>query len=658
MLARKITIIIGMTLAARAYAQVGGGGGGVNGGNTGAPGGTVGGGSNLITPGAKTCVASAGIETQCITAISTFVFDGDSITAGSAPANGANSYPSQAAALPEIASRGTVSNVGVAGRTCEQISAAYTAEVHPLSPAVTGKPGYFFLMCGTNNIVADSAAVAYAALQGIWSQAKADGFKVIAMTIPYGSSTSATNVKVDAYNSAIRGGGFPSSNLYDYLIDVNNFLADPFDPLYFQSDHLHPTTFGNTVLARRANDAMSYFGSNGIGENASHYITLGSGSNNVRLSLNSMFNLTTGSNDTAGGESSLQALTTGSDMTGFGYGSCGSAQDAVNGTCIGYLAGNGEISGADFVFIGRQAGAASTATQSVGIGSFALISDTGGNNTAVGYNACGATAAGSFNTCLGASSNTGVGTIGAAVIGAGTNSTNNTLQFQTFNFMDASGNFKMANATATDVGGVAFAKFLAVSGTNQAILSADTAFGGVKIGAVNDTTVYFLANNIAQMTMTKNLLTVTPNISLTGFASAYHGDTTAGNGLGSIVATANATAQGANIGSTLLYTTTATSGGLYEAVCTTIITTADGVSSTLPQCNFIYTDPDTNAASTVTAVATSAGNVIGQLGPIGTRIYLNAKASTAINYSTTGYLSNTASQMKYAVHVALIRIGN
>lgn len=65
MLARKITIIIGMTLAARAYAQVGGGGGGVNGGNTGAPGGTPGGGSNLVTPTAVLCTASTGILTEC-----------------------------------------------------------------------------------------------------------------------------------------------------------------------------------------------------------------------------------------------------------------------------------------------------------------------------------------------------------------------------------------------------------------------------------------------------------------------------------------------------------------------------------------------------------------------------------------------------------------
>lgn len=377
-----------------------------------------------------------------------FVFDGDSLTAGSAPANGANSYPSQAGLLPSLATHGTVINTGVAGRTCEQISTAYAAEVHPSSPAVTGKPGYFFLMCGTNNIVADSVAAAYTAIQGIWSQAKTDGFKVIAMTIPYASSTSATNGKVDAYNGAIRGGGFPSSQFYDYLVDVNNFLPDPFDPLYFQSDHLHPTAAGNTILARRANDALTYLGSTAIGETASRYVTLGSGSNNVRLSLNSMFNLTTGSNDTAGGESSLQALTTGSDMTGFGYGSCGSAQGATDGTCVGYLAGNGEVSGADFVFIGRQAGAASTATQSVGIGSFALISDTGGNNTAVGYNACGATAAGSFNVCLGANSNTGTGTVGAAEIGTGTNSTNNTVQFQTFNFMDASGNAKFNSVSA------------------------------------------------------------------------------------------------------------------------------------------------------------------------------------------------------------------
>lgn len=148
------------------------------------------------------------------------------------------------------------------------------------------------------------------------------------------------------------------------------------------------------------------------------------------------------------------------------------------------------------------------------------------------------------------------------------------------------------------------------------------------------------------------------SVNKTGIYSKYAGEATAGNGLGSIVATANATAQGASIGSTLLYTTTATSGGLYLPICYTVETVADAVSSTLPACNFVYTDPDLNATATVTVVATSTGNVVGQLGPIGTRVVINAKASTAVNYSTTSYASNTPGVMKYAVHLALVRIGN
>lgn len=143
-----------------------------------------------------------------------------------------------------------------------------------------------------------------------------------------------------------------------------------------------------------------------------------------------------------------------------------------------------------------------------------------------------------------------------------------------------------------------------------------------------------------------------------GSVPVYAGDALVGNQLGTVVATANATAQGASIGSTLLYTTTATSGGLYLPICYTVETVADAVSSTLPACNFVYTDPDLNATATVTVVATSTGNVVGQLGPIGTRVVINAKASTAVNYSTTSYASNTPGVMKYAVHLALVRIGN
>lgn len=137
----------------------------------------------------------------------------------------------------------------------------------------------------------------------------------------------------------------------------------------------------------------------------------------------------------------------------------------------------------------------------------------------------------------------------------------------------------------------------------------------------------------------------------------YNGDALVGNGLGTIVATANATNQGANVGSTLLYTTSATGGGLYEALCYTIETVHDGTSSTLPNCQITYTDVDTNAAASIFAATSSSSDTVGQIGAL-SRVVINAKASTAINWATTSYASNTGGTMKYAVHVALFRIGN
>lgn len=461
MLARKITIIIGMTLAARAYAQVGGGGGGVNGGNTGAPGGTPGGGSNLVTPTAVLCTASTGILTECG---ATALFK----SAGIIQVGGATS------SFPAFKRSGTQILVRLADDSGD-------ASLKTLSMITSGiTPG-------------------------------ADGLNAIQFFKADGSTYLGS---IDTTDSFFRWG---SSNAFEVTPSGNwtsNILDAGFNRVAITAKNTAPYVWSSTTAV-------------------------------------------SGTPDTGMSRVSANAI-------GFGNGTQGDTTAAIS-------AGAGTFGGG-------------------------ITVPNGGGNVSFGNN----------NT-----------------------------------FVQTLVNPSSVNNAQIDLQTTGITMFRNIADANTAVISDQK--NASSTGLIHD--FQFADASVAA-------------VNKSGIFSKYANDTTAGNGLGSIVATANATAQGANIGSTLLYTTTATSGGLYEAVCTTIITTADGVSSTLPQCNFIYTDPDTNAASTVTAVATSAGNVIGQLGPIGTRIYLNAKASTAINYSTTGYLSNTASQMKYAVHVALIRIGN
>jgi hypothetical protein len=112
------------------------------------------------------------------------------------------------------------------------------------------------------------------------------------------------------------------------------------------------------------------------------------------------------------------------------------------------------------------------------------------------------------------------------------------------------------------------------------------------------------------------------------------------------------TAQNANIGSTLIVSAPAT--GRYRvsgyAIVTTVASTG-AATSTLPSIVIGWTDPDNSTSQTLTLTPTNSGNVLTTYQQaIG---FISAKTATNINYSTTGYASNTASQMQYALHIVL-----
>ncbi len=135
-----------------------------------------------------------------------------------------------------------------------------------------------------------------------------------------------------------------------------------------------------------------------------------------------------------------------------------------------------------------------------------------------------------------------------------------------------------------------------------------------------------------------------------------------------IVAKADQTAQTANIALATLYTVPAAQGGMYRLSCYVVVTTAAGTSSTMPSCIFQATDVDAGVAvcgagcqftvqnSSNTVATTNSANA-GAAGANGGTIIINAKASTAIQYGTTGYASNPAATMQYAIHVKLEYLG-
>lgn len=153
-----------------------------------------------------------------------------------------------------------------------------------------------------------------------------------------------------------------------------------------------------------------------------------------------------------------------------------------------------------------------------------------------------------------------------------------------------------------------------------------------------------------------------------GKIKTYHNVATVSEGVPYEVAKIDLAAQNNNIGATLLYAVPAAGAGFYRITAYAVITTAAGVSSTLPNVNIIWTDNDTNVAIAAVAVsAQSAANTVGTnsvtaaagAGLLGSdSTVINARASTNINYTTTNYASNAANAMQYALHIRVEYLGS
>ena len=128
-----------------------------------------------------------------------------------------------------------------------------------------------------------------------------------------------------------------------------------------------------------------------------------------------------------------------------------------------------------------------------------------------------------------------------------------------------------------------------------------------------------------------------------------------------IVAEVNLTAQQANISATTLYAVPASGVGMYRASCYVVETQAATTSSTTPGCQIIYTDADTSAVKTISALDGASTNVVGAVDFLDsnniTLSGVNIKASTNIQYQTSGYASSGATPMQYAIHIRLEYLG-
>lgn len=113
------------------------------------------------------------------------------------------------------------------------------------------------------------------------------------------------------------------------------------------------------------------------------------------------------------------------------------------------------------------------------------------------------------------------------------------------------------------------------------------------------------------------------------------------------------TAQGANIVSTPLITPSA--NGFYRISCYLVVTQAATVSSTLPSCQVLWTDADSSVSETITLTSTTSANTLGAIATPGSAglFPFQSKTGVAISYQTTGYATNGATPMQYAIHLRL-----
>lgn len=120
------------------------------------------------------------------------------------------------------------------------------------------------------------------------------------------------------------------------------------------------------------------------------------------------------------------------------------------------------------------------------------------------------------------------------------------------------------------------------------------------------------------------------------------------------VASVDLSAQQASIGPTTLLTPSA--NGFYRASCYLVITQAATTSSTLPQCNVLFTDADSSTAQTNFISSTSTSNTVGQQSLVNATVpaySFYAKSGISIRYSTTSYASSGVTPMQYSLHFRL-----
>lgn len=183
----------------------------------------------------------------------------------------------------------------------------------------------------------------------------------------------------------------------------------------------------------------------------------------------------------------------------------------------------------------------------------------------------------------------------------------------------------------------------------------------VAVTAVTSTTVSVAATSNPGTLISGGTLQVQGQNATSGTVVNVNGQLNTYNGSGwtinpGVVAGVDLTAQGANIGSTALYTVPTTMTGFYRMSASIQVTTAATSTSTLPTVSAGFYNADSGVATSLQFVASNAGNTTGTAsGGVGV---FWAGTTGSISYATGSYATSGATSMKYDLHIKLEYLGS
>jgi hypothetical protein len=188
---------------------------------------------------------------------SIYVFEGDSMTEGGA--QGVVSWVDYIKNMEWVKStNSSVFNVGTGGAKIDDLEAGYLTQVYPLRPSANnGRPATLTVWIGHNDYINLSQAAGlsdvpawFTRLSNYWAQAKADGFKVVAITAMRRNDAYVTDV--DLFDSVRREINrlILSSIVPDAKIDAASIFQDPEDSTYFLNDKTHLNQTANIIFSR------------------------------------------------------------------------------------------------------------------------------------------------------------------------------------------------------------------------------------------------------------------------------------------------------------------------------------------------------------------------------------------------------------------------